>query len=48
MITPRILINFGFPCSKYNCSIWRIDVGMSRGVLDSSPEVISFLAHVLL
>ncbi|XP_031389220.1 shewanella-like protein phosphatase 1 isoform X2 [Punica granatum] len=23
---------------KYNCSIWRIDVGMSRGVLNSRPE----------
>lgn len=26
-------------CSKYNCSIWRVDVGMSSGVLDSRPEV---------
>lgn len=25
---------------KYNCSIWRIDVGMSRGVLNSRPEVL--------
>ncbi|CAA0838113.1 Calcineurin-like metallo-phosphoesterase superfamily protein [Striga hermonthica] len=25
---------------KFNCSIWRIDVGMSRGVLDSRPEVL--------
>lgn len=25
---------------KYNCSIWRIDVGMSSGVLDSRPEVL--------
>ncbi|KAM3373931.1 hypothetical protein BC332_17439 [Capsicum chinense] len=25
---------------KYNCNIWRIDVGMSKGVLDSSPEVL--------
>ena len=26
-------------CSKYNCSIWRVDVGMSSGVLNSRPEV---------
>ncbi|KAJ8440222.1 LOW QUALITY PROTEIN: hypothetical protein Cgig2_023987 [Carnegiea gigantea] len=25
---------------EYGCSIWRIDVGMSRGVLDSIPEVL--------
>ncbi|KAM7522025.1 hypothetical protein LguiA_011927 [Lonicera macranthoides] len=25
---------------KYNCSIWRIDVGMSSGVLNSRPEVL--------
>ncbi|KAL3530939.1 hypothetical protein ACH5RR_010261 [Cinchona calisaya] len=25
---------------KFNCSIWRIDVGMSSGVLDSRPEVL--------
>ncbi|CAK9164151.1 unnamed protein product [Ilex paraguariensis] len=25
---------------KYSCSIWRIDVGMSSGVLDSRPEVL--------
>ncbi|XP_016458883.1 shewanella-like protein phosphatase 1 isoform X2 [Nicotiana tabacum] len=25
---------------KYDCSIWRIDVGMSSGVLGSSPEVL--------
>ncbi|KAI7730801.1 hypothetical protein M8C21_021400 [Ambrosia artemisiifolia] len=25
---------------KYNCSIWRVDVGMSSGVLDSTPEVL--------
>ncbi|KAL9247705.1 hypothetical protein vseg_021109 [Gypsophila vaccaria] len=25
---------------EYNCSIWRIDVGMSSGVLDSRPEVL--------
>jgi hypothetical protein len=25
--------------SKYNCSIWRVDVGMSSGVLNSRPEV---------
>ncbi|KAL3850565.1 hypothetical protein ACJIZ3_012447 [Penstemon smallii] len=25
---------------EFNCSIWRIDVGMSSGVLDSRPEVL--------
>ena len=25
--------------SEYGCRIWRIDVGMSTGVLDSMPEV---------
>ncbi|CAI9107068.1 OLC1v1006347C2 [Oldenlandia corymbosa var. corymbosa] len=25
---------------EFNCSIWRIDVGMSSGVLDSTPEVL--------
>ncbi|KAL3625758.1 Glycosylated integral ER membrane protein [Castilleja foliolosa] len=25
---------------EFNCSIWRIDVGMSRGVFDSRPEVL--------
>ncbi|XP_031736820.1 shewanella-like protein phosphatase 1 isoform X2 [Cucumis sativus] len=25
---------------KYNCSIWRVDVGMSSGVLHSRPEVL--------
>ncbi|XP_028768911.1 shewanella-like protein phosphatase 1 isoform X1 [Neltuma alba] len=25
---------------KYNCSIWRVDVGMSGGVLNSRPEVL--------
>uniref|UniRef100_A0A7N0TH48 Calcineurin-like phosphoesterase domain-containing protein n=1 Tax=Kalanchoe fedtschenkoi TaxID=63787 RepID=A0A7N0TH48_KALFE len=25
---------------KYNCGIWRIDVGMSSGVLNSRPEVL--------
>ncbi|OWM66657.1 hypothetical protein CDL15_Pgr010308 [Punica granatum] len=28
---------------KYNCSIWRIDVGMSRGVLNSRPEVLEIV-----
>ncbi|XP_074296356.1 shewanella-like protein phosphatase 1 [Silene latifolia] len=28
---------------EYNCSIWRIDVGMSSGVLDSRPEVMEIL-----
>ncbi|KAK4606776.1 hypothetical protein RGQ29_000850 [Quercus rubra] len=34
--TPQTL---GVNC-KYNCSIWRIDVGMSSGVLNSRPEVL--------
>lgn len=25
---------------EFDCSIWRIDVGMSSGVLDSTPEVL--------
>ncbi|XP_052175773.1 shewanella-like protein phosphatase 1 [Diospyros lotus] len=25
---------------KYNCSIWRVDVGMSSGVLNAQPEVL--------
>ncbi|XP_042002338.1 shewanella-like protein phosphatase 1 isoform X1 [Salvia splendens] len=25
---------------EFNCSIWRVDVGMSSGVLDSRPEVL--------
>ncbi|KAF5751328.1 calcineurin-like phosphoesterase family protein [Tripterygium wilfordii] len=29
----------GINC-KYNCSIWRVDVGMSSGVLNSRPEVL--------
>ncbi|KAL5709815.1 hypothetical protein ACHQM5_020457 [Ranunculus cassubicifolius] len=29
----------GINC-KYSCSIWRIDVGMSSGVLNSGPEVL--------
>ncbi|XP_057954253.1 shewanella-like protein phosphatase 1 isoform X3 [Malania oleifera] len=32
--TPQIA---GVNC-KYNCSIWRVDVGMSSGVLNSRPE----------
>ncbi|XP_057954252.1 shewanella-like protein phosphatase 1 isoform X2 [Malania oleifera] len=34
--TPQIA---GVNC-KYNCSIWRVDVGMSSGVLNSRPEVL--------
>ncbi|XP_017984015.1 PREDICTED: shewanella-like protein phosphatase 1 isoform X2 [Theobroma cacao] len=34
--TPQYL---GANCA-YNCSIWRIDVGMSSGVLNSRPEVL--------
>lgn len=28
---------------KYNCSIWRVDVGMSSGVLNSRPEVLEII-----
>ncbi|KAF3454853.1 hypothetical protein FNV43_RR05301 [Rhamnella rubrinervis] len=28
---------------KYDCSIWRVDVGMSSGVLHSRPEVLEIL-----
>ncbi|KAJ7964261.1 shewanella-like protein phosphatase 1 [Quillaja saponaria] len=28
---------------KYNCSIWCVDVGMSRGVLNSRPEVLEIV-----
>lgn len=36
-----ILLNImDFSCSKYNCSVWCVDVGMSSGVLNSRPEVI--------
>lgn len=34
--------------SEYGCSIWRVDVGMSRGVLDSIPEVHFLLFWCLL
>ncbi|EYU45985.1 hypothetical protein ABFS82_04G084000 [Erythranthe guttata] len=34
--TPQVT---GVNCD-FNCSIWRIDVGMSSGVLDSRPEVL--------
>ncbi|KAJ4725494.1 shewanella-like protein phosphatase 1 [Melia azedarach] len=34
--TPQIS---GVNC-KYDCSIWRVDVGMSSGVLNSRPEVL--------
>ncbi|KAJ6671030.1 SHEWANELLA-LIKE PROTEIN PHOSPHATASE 1 [Salix viminalis] len=30
---------------KYNCSIWRIDVGMSSGVLNSRPEVLEIVEN---
>lgn len=32
-------MRFWLPCSEFNCSIWRIDVGMSSGVFNSTPEV---------
>ncbi|KAK3015667.1 hypothetical protein RJ639_007504 [Escallonia herrerae] len=32
---------------KYNCSIWRIDVGMSSGVLNSRPEVNYFVTKCI-
>lgn len=31
---------------EYSCSIWRIDVGMSRGVLDSRPEVLEIKDNI--
>ncbi|XP_054790557.1 shewanella-like protein phosphatase 1 [Prosopis cineraria] len=34
--TPQTM---GVNC-KYNCSIWRVDIGMSSGVLNSRPEVL--------
>ncbi|WOH01480.1 hypothetical protein DCAR_0520864 [Daucus carota subsp. sativus] len=37
--TPQIT---GVNC-EYNCSIWRIDVGMSSGVLNSRPEVLEII-----
>ncbi|OIW16485.1 hypothetical protein TanjilG_32155 [Lupinus angustifolius] len=37
--TPQTI---GVNC-KYNCSIWRIDVGMSSGVLNSRPEVLEII-----
>ncbi|KAK4765375.1 hypothetical protein SAY86_026465 [Trapa natans] len=37
--TPQLA---GVNC-KYNCSIWRIDVGMSSGVLNSRPEVLEIV-----
>ncbi|CAO2824854.1 unnamed protein product [Amaranthus hypochondriacus] len=30
---------------EYNCSIWRVDVGMSSGVLDSRPEVLEIIGN---
>ncbi|XP_026432008.1 shewanella-like protein phosphatase 1 [Papaver somniferum] len=32
----------GINC-KYGCSIWRVDVGMSSGVLNSRPEVLEII-----
>lgn len=32
----------GINC-KYSCSIWRVDVGMSSGVLNSRPEVLEII-----
>lgn len=37
--TPQTI---GVNC-KYNCSIWRVDVGMSSGVLNSRPEVLEII-----
>ncbi|XP_061365645.1 shewanella-like protein phosphatase 1 isoform X2 [Gastrolobium bilobum] len=37
--TPQTI---GVNC-KYNCSIWRVDVGMSSGVLNSKPEVLEII-----
>ncbi|RYQ99206.1 shewanella-like protein phosphatase 1 isoform X1 [Arachis ipaensis] len=34
--------SIGVNC-KYNCSIWRVDVGMSSGVLNSRPEVLEII-----
>lgn len=37
-------MEYGFSLdSEYGCGIWRVDVGMSSGVLDSSPEVLNDL-----
>ncbi|MED6110800.1 Glycosylated integral ER membrane protein [Stylosanthes scabra] len=37
--TPQTI---GVNC-KYNCNIWRVDVGMSSGVLNSRPEVLEII-----
>lgn len=39
-IVSLLHIHLVISCSGYNCSIWRVDVGMSSGVLNSRPEVI--------